>query len=80
MLFRNLPPRALERLGSMVVDIQASLPHRHLAHLVELVYCRNSIRYLVQLSYQASISSRLVQVISRHRSSPKSLIPSSLGP
>lgn len=24
MLFRNLPPRALERLGSMVVDIQVS--------------------------------------------------------
>lgn len=27
MLFRNLPPRALERLGSMVVDIQVGLVH-----------------------------------------------------
>lgn len=27
MLFRNFPPRALERLGSMVVDIQVRLSH-----------------------------------------------------
>lgn len=36
MLFRNLPPRALERLGSMVVDIQVSLLYWRLAYLAAL--------------------------------------------
>lgn len=80
MLFRNLPPRALERLGSMVVDIQVSLLYRRLADLAALSTHRNSIRYLLRLTCQQSVSFRRIQVTARHRFSPKSLTRSSPGP
>jgi len=61
MLFRNLPPRALERLGSMVVDIQVSLLHWRSTHFIILFNIETQFNIL----HNRHIKNRILPVTSR---------------
>jgi hypothetical protein len=77
MLFCNLPPRVLERLGSMVVDIQVGLFIHFLnTSIPHSIVPRPSTPSLARPTCPRSVSSNAIQLTVHLLASPRNLISS----